>query len=204
MIEEEAEGVFAVCIQHEMDHLDGVLFIDHLSRLKRTRAVAKVKKAAKVVALPRYEPLAPFLWGEAARCRAVPRSELARRSYLRDLAVWAPSPLSSGREERGYLETCLMVSTSVSSSAIGRCCRPALGDGRVFGIAADVVRRSIIGGWPVFDLGVVGRCSLLRTATAASWTLPGLAPDRPDLPDCGRRLCPSRLAVGLDVGDAGF
>jgi peptide deformylase len=44
-IEEEAEGLFAVCIQHEMDHLDGVLFIDHLSRLKRERAVQKVKKA---------------------------------------------------------------------------------------------------------------------------------------------------------------
>ena len=44
-IEEDAEGVFAVCIQHEMDHLEGVLFIDYLSRLKRTRAVAKVKKA---------------------------------------------------------------------------------------------------------------------------------------------------------------
>ena len=46
-IEEEAEGVFAVCIQHEMDHLEGVLFIDYLSRLKRDRAVSKVKKAAK-------------------------------------------------------------------------------------------------------------------------------------------------------------
>ncbi|HEY5410898.1 MAG TPA: peptide deformylase [Caulobacteraceae bacterium] len=44
-VEEDAEGLFAVCIQHEMDHLDGVLFIDHLSRLKRDRAVAKVKKA---------------------------------------------------------------------------------------------------------------------------------------------------------------
>ena len=44
-VEEEAEGLFAVCIQHEMDHLNGVLFIDHLSRLKRDRAVAKVKKA---------------------------------------------------------------------------------------------------------------------------------------------------------------
>ena len=44
-VEEDAEGLFAVCIQHEMDHLEGVLFIDHLSRLKRTRAVAKVKKA---------------------------------------------------------------------------------------------------------------------------------------------------------------
>jgi peptide deformylase len=44
---EDAEGLFAVCIQHEMDHLKGVLFIDHLSRLKRDRAVAKVKKQAK-------------------------------------------------------------------------------------------------------------------------------------------------------------
>ena len=45
LIEEEAEGIYAVCIQHEMDHLEGVLFIDHLSRLKRERAVSKVKKA---------------------------------------------------------------------------------------------------------------------------------------------------------------
>ena len=46
-VEEEADGLYAVCIQHEMDHLQGVLFIDHLSRLKRDRAVQKVKKAAK-------------------------------------------------------------------------------------------------------------------------------------------------------------
>ena len=43
-VEEWAEGLFAVCIQHEMDHLEGTLFIDHLSRLKRQRAVDKVKK----------------------------------------------------------------------------------------------------------------------------------------------------------------
>lgn len=43
-IEEDAEGLFAVCIQHEMDHLEGVLFIDHLSRLKREQAIKKVKK----------------------------------------------------------------------------------------------------------------------------------------------------------------
>jgi peptide deformylase len=42
---EDADGLFAVCIQHEMDHLEGVLFIDHLSRLKRERAVKAVKKA---------------------------------------------------------------------------------------------------------------------------------------------------------------
>jgi peptide deformylase len=43
-VEEDCEGLYAVCIQHEMDHLNGVLFIDHLSRLKRERAVKTVKK----------------------------------------------------------------------------------------------------------------------------------------------------------------
>ena len=46
-VEEDAEGLYAVCIQHEMDHLNGVLFIDHLSRLKREQAIKKVKKQAK-------------------------------------------------------------------------------------------------------------------------------------------------------------
>ncbi|CAN5285137.1 peptide deformylase [soil metagenome] len=46
-VEEDAEDLFAVCIQHEMDHLKGVLFIDHLSRLKRDRAISKVKKARR-------------------------------------------------------------------------------------------------------------------------------------------------------------
>ena len=46
-VEEDADGLFAVCIQHEMDHLNGVLFIDHLSRLKREQAVKKVKKLVK-------------------------------------------------------------------------------------------------------------------------------------------------------------
>jgi peptide deformylase len=47
---EWAEGMYAVCIQHEMDHLQGTLFIDHLSRLKRQFAIGKVKKAKKVAA----------------------------------------------------------------------------------------------------------------------------------------------------------
>ena len=47
LVEEDADDLYAVCIQHEMDHLNGVLFIDHLSRLKRERAVKQVKKAAK-------------------------------------------------------------------------------------------------------------------------------------------------------------
>jgi peptide deformylase len=45
--EEDAEGLFATCIQHEVDHLNGVLFIDHISKLKRDRIVKKFTKAAK-------------------------------------------------------------------------------------------------------------------------------------------------------------
>ncbi|GJE58869.1 peptide deformylase [Methylobacterium trifolii] len=43
----EADGLLATCIQHEIDHLDGVLFIDHLSKLKRDRITKKFAKAAK-------------------------------------------------------------------------------------------------------------------------------------------------------------
>jgi peptide deformylase len=46
--EEVADGLFAVCIQHEMDHLEGVLFIDYLSRLKRDRVLKKFQKAEKL------------------------------------------------------------------------------------------------------------------------------------------------------------
>ena len=45
--EREADGLLATAIQHEIDHLDGVLFIDHLSRLKRERVVKKFAKAAR-------------------------------------------------------------------------------------------------------------------------------------------------------------
>ena len=47
-VEEEIEGLYAVCFQHELDHLNGVLFIDHLSRLRRDRAVTKVKKTMRM------------------------------------------------------------------------------------------------------------------------------------------------------------
>ena len=45
--EEELEGLMATCLQHEMDHLEGVLFIDHLSRLKRQMALKKLEKLRK-------------------------------------------------------------------------------------------------------------------------------------------------------------
>jgi peptide deformylase len=43
----DAEGLLATCLQHEIDHLNGVLFIDHISKLKRDRIVKKFTKAAK-------------------------------------------------------------------------------------------------------------------------------------------------------------
>jgi peptide deformylase len=43
----EADGLLATCLQHEIDHLDGVLFIDHISRLKRERVTKRFIKAAK-------------------------------------------------------------------------------------------------------------------------------------------------------------
>ena len=45
--EEAIEGLLATCLQHEMDHLDGILFIDHLSRLKREMVLKKLEKARK-------------------------------------------------------------------------------------------------------------------------------------------------------------
>jgi peptide deformylase len=43
----EAAGLFATCLQHEIDHINGVLFIDHISKLKRDRVIKKFTKAAK-------------------------------------------------------------------------------------------------------------------------------------------------------------
>ena len=47
IVETEADGILATCIQHEVDHLNGVLFVDYLSRLKRSRVLKKFEKAAK-------------------------------------------------------------------------------------------------------------------------------------------------------------
>ncbi|MCP1536110.1 peptide deformylase [Methylorubrum extorquens] len=47
IVEQEADGLLATCLQHEIDHLNGILFIDHLSKLKRDRVMKKFTKAAK-------------------------------------------------------------------------------------------------------------------------------------------------------------
>jgi peptide deformylase len=46
--EMEADGLLATCLQHEMDHLEGILFIDHLSKLKRSIALRKLQKAKRL------------------------------------------------------------------------------------------------------------------------------------------------------------
>src|SRR6476646_8936197 len=51
----EAEGLLATCLQHEIDHINGVLFIDHISKLKRDMVMKRFKKAAK-----RGEPAKPL------------------------------------------------------------------------------------------------------------------------------------------------
>jgi peptide deformylase len=48
--EEDIDGMLAVCLQHEMDHLEGILFIDRLSRLKREMILRKIAKARKQAA----------------------------------------------------------------------------------------------------------------------------------------------------------
>jgi peptide deformylase len=45
--EEELDGLLAICLQHEMDHLEGILFIDHLSKLKRDMMLKKLAKARR-------------------------------------------------------------------------------------------------------------------------------------------------------------
>ncbi|RYD94209.1 MAG: peptide deformylase [Sphingomonadales bacterium] len=48
--DEVFEGLFATCIQHEMDHLEGIVFIDHLSKLKRDMMLKKLSKARRAAA----------------------------------------------------------------------------------------------------------------------------------------------------------
>jgi peptide deformylase len=48
--EVEADGLLAACLQHELDHLDGVLFVDHISALKRNMILRKLAKELKAKA----------------------------------------------------------------------------------------------------------------------------------------------------------
>ena len=58
----EATGLLAVCLQHELDHLDGTVFIDHLSRLKKDRAKTKLRKLRRPEPERRRPRQAGCLW----------------------------------------------------------------------------------------------------------------------------------------------
>jgi len=57
----DAEGMLATCIQHEIDHLDGVLFVDHISRVKRSMILRKLAKAKKSGCIPHVPSSTPAL-----------------------------------------------------------------------------------------------------------------------------------------------
>jgi peptide deformylase len=61
----EAEGLLATCIQHEMDHLDGILFVDRISAIRRNVILRKLLKAKKSKALPDYAEISMRLASEA-------------------------------------------------------------------------------------------------------------------------------------------
>lgn len=58
-IEVEAEDLLSVCLQHEIDHLDGMLFVDYLSRLKRNRIIKKLEKLKKMGAVFHHQKKDP-------------------------------------------------------------------------------------------------------------------------------------------------
>lgn len=57
----DADAMLATCIQHEIDHLDGVLFVDHISRVKRSMILRKLTKAKKAGTLPGTPSTSPAL-----------------------------------------------------------------------------------------------------------------------------------------------
>ena len=81
--EMEADGLLATCLQHEIDHINGVLFIDHISKLKRDMVLKKFKKAAKPrrarqAARRGRQAFAPYWMTSHERSRKV-RSRFSRK-----------------------------------------------------------------------------------------------------------------------------
>ncbi len=71
----EAEGIIATCIQHEMDHLEGLLFVDHISALKRNMILRRLSKQKKVdksdVWIPKLRAAGATVAGEEESARAL-------------------------------------------------------------------------------------------------------------------------------------
>ena len=113
-IELEADGLLAVCIQHEMDHLDGKLFVDYLSELKRTRIRKKLEKerkdrrprhSARLPRRKRSEELPCPSFSPARRSSRCRRSKRCRSPATSRRGLHAAGssgrPRSAGRDECG-------------------------------------------------------------------------------------------------------
>ena len=103
-LELTADGLLAVCIQHEMDHLEGKVFVDYLSRLKRTRILAASRRSTRRAggAFPRFPP--PFRDLAARRFRRHAGLCRAALAALLDAGLRYPSsdparPASRARPE---------------------------------------------------------------------------------------------------------
>jgi hypothetical protein len=96
------DGLLAVCVQHEVDHLNGVLFIDYLSKLKRDLVVRKFTKAAREKSASastgseRRRPM-PLRMSSWARRRFPSRRCRDRRPGARGVAAYSQPPAPAGR-----------------------------------------------------------------------------------------------------------
>ena len=96
--EEDAEGLYATCIQHEIDHLNGVLFIDYLSKLKRDRVQKKFSKA------PSARRSNGHGWRRLLALLSPPCGGELERGVSRAQCSWLtplPNPPPQGGRERG-------------------------------------------------------------------------------------------------------
>ena len=122
-IEFDADGLLAVCIQHEIDHLDGKLFVDYLSELKRTRIRKKLEKERKDrgpgsarsgAESPLKKNLSIVFAGTPEF--AVPALEALLRSAHRVVAVYTQPDRPAGRGQQ-------LAASAVKQCACGTACR---------------------------------------------------------------------------------
>ena len=150
--EVEADGLLATCIQHEIDHLDGVLFIDHISKLKRDRVIKKFTKAAKLGSARRskrgevIDAASPDLHGhagvrgaDAARARgAGPRHRrglYARAEARRPARAWSSRRRRSSARRGTWACRCSRprsLKSADAQAAFARARRRRRGGGRLW------------------------------------------------------------------------
>ena len=91
----DAEGLLATCIQHEIDHLNGILFIDHLSKLKKRIILKKAIKEYSKIKMLRKRGLVEYnIYGNSRFC--CPQPKFMEKNY-NIVAVYSQPARPSGR-----------------------------------------------------------------------------------------------------------